>query len=83
MPVQAEDGDIGNRVIDHPDVESVPQLVDTTAELLGRAAARPRRARAARSAASPKAPRSAKKPNPKRATRSKKGAADTADDSQD
>jgi uncharacterized LabA/DUF88 family protein len=83
MPVQAEDGDIGNRVIDHPDVEPVPQLVDTTAELLGRAAARPRRARAARSAASPKAPRSAKKPNPKRATRSKKGAADTADDSQD
>ncbi len=83
MPVQAGDGNIGNRVIDQPDIEPVPQLVDTTAELLGRVAARPRRARAARSAAAPKAPRSAKKPNPKRATRSKKGAADTADDSQD
>jgi uncharacterized LabA/DUF88 family protein len=83
MPVQAGDGNIGNRVIDQSDIEPVPQLVDTTAELLGRVAARPRRARAARSAAAPKAPRSAKKPNPKRATRSKKGAADTADDSQD
>jgi uncharacterized LabA/DUF88 family protein len=81
MPVQG--ADVGNLVIDQPDVEPVPQLVDTTAELLGRAAPKPRRSRVARSAAAPKAPRSAKKPNPKRATRSKKGAADTADDSQD
>jgi len=81
MPAQA--GDVGNLAVDQHDVEPVPQLVDTTAELLGRAAPKPRRARAGRSAASPKAPRATKKPGPKRATRSKKGAAETADDSQE
>ncbi len=66
-----------------PDVESdaepVPQLVDTTAELLGRAAPKPKRARAARTSAAPKAART-KKPAAKRSTRSKKAASEDAGD---
>jgi uncharacterized LabA/DUF88 family protein len=80
-PVQETDGE--NLAADQPDVEPVPHLVDTTAELLGRAAPKPRRARSARAAASPKPPRGAKKSTPKRAGRSKKSAAESADDSQD
>jgi uncharacterized LabA/DUF88 family protein len=64
--------------------ESVPQpnLVDTTAELLGRAKARPRRARATRPAAAPvkKAAAAARKPAARRSTRGKKAAATEAND---
>jgi uncharacterized LabA/DUF88 family protein len=64
--------------------ESAPQpnLIDTTAELLGRAKARPRRARAARPAALPvkKAAAAARKPAARRSTRGKKAAATEASD---
>jgi uncharacterized LabA/DUF88 family protein len=64
--------------------ESAPQpnLIDTTAELLGRAKARPRRARAARPAAAPvkKAAAAARKPAARRSTRGKKAAATEAND---
>jgi hypothetical protein len=63
--------------------ESAPQpnLIDTTAELLGRAKARPRRA-AARPAAAPvkKAAAAARKPAARRSTRGKKAAAAEASD---
>ena len=65
------------------DVESIappPELIDTTAELLGRASAKPRRTRAA---AAPRAPRAAgaktKKPSRRRGTRAKKAPANAAD----
>jgi hypothetical protein len=64
--------------------ESVPQpnLIDTTAELLGRAKARPRRARAARPASAPmkKAAAAARKPAARRSTRGKKAATTEASD---
>jgi uncharacterized LabA/DUF88 family protein len=52
----------------------LPNLVDTTAELLGRASPRPRRARAQRPAAAPgkKAAAAAKKPAARRSSRGKK-----------
>ena len=66
--------------------ESAPQpnLIDTTAELLGRAKARPRRARAARPAAAPakKAAAAARKPAARRSTRGKKTAATEANDTE-
>jgi len=64
--------------------ESAPQpnLIDTTAELLGRAKPRPRRARATRLASAPvkKAAAAAKKPAARRSTRGKKAAATEAND---
>jgi uncharacterized LabA/DUF88 family protein len=59
-----------------------PNLVDTTAELLGRAKARPRRARATRPGAAPvkKAAAAARKPAARRSTRGKKAAATEAND---
>ena len=64
--------------------ESAPQpnLIDTTAELLGRAKARPRRARATRPGAAPvkKAAAAARKPAARRSTRGKKAAATEASD---
>jgi uncharacterized LabA/DUF88 family protein len=63
-------------VSDEPDVEPMPQFVDTTAELLGRAAPKPRRARATRGGAAPK-PARAKKAAPKRSSRSKKASSDS------
>ena len=66
--------------------ESAPQpnLIDTTAELLGRAKPRPRRARATRLASAPvkKAAAAAKKPAARRSTRGKKAAATEANDTE-
>jgi hypothetical protein len=53
----------------------LPNLVDTTAELLGRAKPRPRRARAQRPASAPvKKAAAAKKPAARRSARGKKSA---------
>jgi hypothetical protein len=62
-----------------------PNLIDTTAELLGRAKPRPRRARAPRLASAPvkKAAAAAKKPAARRSTRGKKSAATEANDSRE
>ena len=58
----------------------LPNLVDTTAELLGRANPRPRRARAQRPAApGKKAAAAAKKPAARRSSRGKKAAASEVD----
>jgi uncharacterized LabA/DUF88 family protein len=58
-----------------------PNLIDTTAELLGRAKPRPRRARATRPAAPvKKAAAAARKPAARRSTRGKKAAATEAND---
>jgi hypothetical protein len=59
-----------------------PHLIDTTAELLGRAKPRPRRARAPRAAAAAmkKAVAASKRPAARRSTRSKKPAASEAND---
>jgi hypothetical protein len=66
-------------------VEIEPMPIDTTAELLGRAAPRPKRARTARTAAAPAAKRTAaKKPAARKSTRTRKTAASEAnDDSKD
>jgi uncharacterized LabA/DUF88 family protein len=72
------------RSLPQPDVESdgepVPQLVDTTAELLGRATPKPRRPRATRAVA-PKAAK-ARKTAGKRSTRGKKASDDAGDESE-
>jgi hypothetical protein len=61
-----------------------PNLIDTTAELLGRAKPRPRRARAARPSPAPvKKASAAKKPAVRRSTRGKKPAATEAHDNTD
>jgi len=61
--------------------DAQPNLIDTTAELLGRAKPRPRRARAPRPAVPvKKAASAAKKPAARRSTRSKKSAASEAND---
>jgi len=69
-------------VLPQPDVEAdgelVPQLVDTTAELLGRAAAKPKRARA-RGAATPKNAKP-KKAAAKRSARGKRASVEADSD---
>jgi uncharacterized LabA/DUF88 family protein len=60
----------------------LPNLVDTTAELLGRATPRPRRPRASKPGAVKKAAAVARKPGARRSTRSKKAATETHDNAE-
>jgi uncharacterized LabA/DUF88 family protein len=83
QPIEARPNDAPQ--IDEPleSEESAPHpnLIDTTAELLGRAKPRPRRARAARPSPAPmKKASAAKKPAARRSTRGKKPAATEAHD---
>ena len=78
MPVLAAANEAGFETDGDGDEAPQPDLVDTTAELLGRAKARPRRAKAAPEAGARKAPR-ARKPATRRAAKGKKAQADDGD----
>ena len=60
-----------------------PDLIDTTAELLGRAKPKPRRARVARPTAAVKKAAAARKPAARRSTRGRKASSSDAGGSED
>jgi hypothetical protein len=94
MPIETRQGEIietDEPIETEPQEERQPVLIDTTAELLGRVGAKPRRTAAGgvRARVRPERPvaaarkPAAKKPAARRPARAKKAAAPSSDDSQD
>ncbi len=81
MPLMTAESEAGFETDADSDGDEAPQpdLVDTTAELLGRAKARPRRAKAAPAAGARKTTTRTRKPATRRAAKGKKAQADDGD----